>query len=399
MTDPQGTMTGRERFETVFRGQIPDRVPVTLFIQDQGHFINQLYPDIDPWDSLSLQLKTIEVQREMGVDIMARLLFGTLDPFQWMFLGGVDVTRSTDDWQVQTTERVAGRTTIRSSVIHTPDGELKQEYSIDEIRPGTLMYACTKKPVRGRADLEMVAAYEPGMPCDFPAKVADRVAPIRAAVGDDGWVGIWAPHGPFNMASLLIAEDILYALFYEDPECYARLMEVSTARVRDYTRALDAPGVDILFIGGNVPGGFIGRSNYEKHVLAWEARHIAWAQDRGTPASYHNCGQIQALVDSYKGLGVAAVEPFSPPPKLGDADLALTKQLVGDAYVIIAGVDQIDVIQKGSVEDVRRATEEAMRIGKPGGRFILQNADFLEYGTPIENVEAFVRTALAGSWY
>jgi hypothetical protein len=40
-----------------------------------------------------------------------------------------------------------------------------------------------------------------------------------------------------------------------------------------------------------------------------------------------------------------------------------------------------------------------MRAGKPGGRFILQNADFLEYGTPIENVEAFVRTALEHSAY
>lgn len=62
-------------------------------------------------------------------------------------------------------------------------------------------------------------------------------------------------------------------------------------------------------------------------------------------------------------------------------------------------MDQVDVIQKGTVEDVRRATEAAMAAGKPGGRFILQNADFLEYGTPIENVEAFARTALEQAWY
>ena len=316
-----------------------------------------------------------------------------------MLLGGLDVSRSTDDWQVETTERREGRTTVRSSVVHTPGGDLAQEYSIDEIRPGTLMYACTRKPVHGREDLERVAAYEPRMLPDYPARVAAAVAPVREAVGDDGWVGMWAPHGPFNMASLLVTEDVLYSLFYEDPSYYQRLMEVSLARVHDYTRALDAPGVDILFVGGNVPGGFIGRPNYEAHVLEWEARHIAWAQEEGTPAAYHNCGQIQALLESYKGLGVAAVEPFSPPPKLGDADLAAAKELVGDDYVIIAGIDQVDVMQLGSVDDVRRATAETMRIGKPGGRFILQNADFLEYGTPMENVEAFVETALEGAWY
>jgi len=399
MSGAPGSMTGRQRFETVFRGGIPDRVPVTLFIQDQGHFINQLYPGIDPWDWRSLQLKTIEVQRELGADVMARLLFGTLGEFAWMLLGGLDVSRSTAEWQVETTERREGRATVRTSTVRTPDGLLSQEYTIDEIRPGTLMYACTRKPVHGRADLELVAAYEPRMPADYPAQVAQRVAPIREAVGDDGWVGVWAPHGPFNMASLLITEDVLYSLFYEDPAYYRRLMEVSLARVHDYTRALDAPGVDILFIGGNVPGGFIGRPNYEQHVLEWEARHIAWAQARGTPAAYHNCGQIQGLVEAYKQLGAAAVEPFSPPPKLGDADLAEAKRLVGNEYVIIAGVDQVDVLQKGGIEDVRRATAQAMRIGKPGAHFVLQNADFLEYGTPLENVEAFVQTAIEGAWY
>jgi uroporphyrinogen-III decarboxylase len=393
------TMSGRERFEAVFGGELPDRVPVTLFIQDQGHFINQLYPDVDPWDSLAIQLKTVEVQRELGVDVMARLLFGTLGEFQWMLLGGLDVSRSTDDWQVETTERREGRTTIRSSVIHTPEGKLRQEYSIDEIRPGTLMYACTQKPVHSRADLELVAAYEPRMLPDYPDRLARAVAPVREAVGDDGWVGVWAPHGPFNMASLLTTEDVLYALFYEDAEYYRRLMEVSLDRVRDYTRACDAPGVDILFVGGNVPGGFIGRPNYERHVLAWERQQIAVAQQGGTPAAYHNCGQIQALVEAYKGLGVAAVEPFSPPPKLGDADLAEAKRLVGDDYVIIGGVDQVNVIGAGTVDDVRRATAAAMEAGKPGGRFVLQNADFLEYGTPMKNVEAFVETALERAWY
>ena len=32
-------MTSRERFLAVLRGEMPDRVPVTLFIQDQGHFL------------------------------------------------------------------------------------------------------------------------------------------------------------------------------------------------------------------------------------------------------------------------------------------------------------------------------------------------------------------------
>lgn len=392
-------MTPRQRFKAVLRGDLPDRVPVTLFIQDQGHFINQMYPQLDPWDATTIQLKVIELSRQFGADVFVRLLFGTLDPFQWMFFGGLNVSEQSDSWEVRTEETNDGRTTLRRSEIRTPGGTLRQEFSIDEIRPGTLMYACTQKPVRTMADLELVRRYEPGMPAWWPAAVHDRIAPIRAAVGDDGIVGCWSPHGPFNMASLLIDEQDLYAMFYTDPDFYRELMEVSLARVADYTRAIDAAGIDVHLIGGNVPGGFLGRRNYEQHVLAYERRQVQLAQANGTPAIYHNCGQIMQLVESYKGLGVVGVEPFSPPPQLGDADLALVKELVGSAYVVVGGVDQVLVIQGGSVDDVRRATERTMEMGKPGGRFILQNADFLEYGTPPENVEAFVQTAIEHAGY
>jgi len=121
-------------------------------------------------------------------------------------------------------------------------------------------------------------------------------------------------------------------------------------------------------------------------------------QQNGTPAMYHNCGQIMNLVESYKGLGARVVEPFSPPP-LGDADLAKAKELGGDAYVILSGIDQVNVLQKGTVDQVRRVTERTIRTGKPGGRFIMQNVDFLEYDTPVENVKAYAETALAHADY
>ncbi len=59
-------MTPRQRFAAVFRGEVPDRVPVTLFIQDQGHFVSQLHPELDPWDSLTIQLRIVEFQKSSG---------------------------------------------------------------------------------------------------------------------------------------------------------------------------------------------------------------------------------------------------------------------------------------------------------------------------------------------
>jgi hypothetical protein len=40
-----------------------------------------------------------------------------------------------------------------------------------------------------------------------------------------------------------------------------------------------------------------------------------------------------------------------------------------------------------------------MEIGKPGGKFIMQPVDFIEYDTPMENMKAYVKTAIDNGWY
>jgi len=390
-------MTSRERFLKVLNGEMPDRVPVTLFICDQGHFLSQLYPDIDPWDHSTIQLKVIEIQKQFGCDVFVRMLFGVNDPLH-IHMGGADVSQETENWEVSTKEIQEGNTTIYRSAIRTPDGTLTQDFSINELRKGTFMFACTKKPVEKESDLDILIKYEPRMPSHWPEQVKQRVRVIKDALGDDGILGSWTPHGPFNNASLLIKLDELYQLFLIDTPYYDKLMNYAMDRIIDYTRAIDDAGVDVHCVGGNVPGGFLGRKFYDEYILPYEKKYIDIVQENGTPAMYHNCGQIMNLVESYKDLGARVVEPFSPPP-LGDTDLAKAKELVSGAYVMLGSVDHVNVIQLGSVDKIRRVTEETMKIGKPGGKFILQDADFLEYGTPVENVEAFVRTAIEQAWY
>ena len=303
-------MTSRERFLKVFRGELPDRVPITLFIADQGHFLNQMYPDVDPWDFDTLQLKVLEIQKQLGVDVFVRLLYGINDPLNIIY-GGLDVSRSTDTWEVKMEEVHNGNTLIERATIRTPGGTLTQDFSINEIRPGTFMYACTKHPIEEPKHLELARAYEPKMPPDWPRMVKDRVQRVKKAVGQDGIVGTWSPHGPFNNCSLLIDLNTLYSMFLTDPEYYRELITFAYERSLPYAQALDEAGVDVHCVGGNVPGGFLGKSTYDTYILSYEKKYIDFVQKNGTPAMYHNCGNIMALVESYKDLGVRIVEPFS----------------------------------------------------------------------------------------
>jgi uroporphyrinogen-III decarboxylase len=325
------------------------------------------------------------------------MLYDAHDPIT-IFMGGLDVDQQTENWDVHTEEIQEGSTLIKRSTIKTPDGELTQDYSVNRLPDGQEMSACTKKPIKTPEDLEIAVKYEPRMKPSFKDELSPKVRRLKTAIGDDGILGIWLPSGPFNQASLIYDLTELYILYHIDYPFYERLITFAEERVLGYAAAMKSVGADVLIVGGNVPGGFLGPEVYDKFILPFEKRYIDFCQDGGTPAMYHNCGQIMSLLDSYKKLGVRSVEPFTPPPG-GDTNLSAAKETINGDYVMVGGVDKLELLLKGTVDDVRREVERTVRTVKPGGNYILQNADSLEYGTPVENVKAYVETAIEHAWY
>lgn len=390
-------MNSRERLLRTINGEVTDRVPVTLFIQDHGHFIHQLHPDIDPLDYEQITFKVIDFQRSLGCDVFVRMVFDLYHPLGICF-GGLDDGHETETWKVKIVFTEEGNNLVRRSVITTPDGELSQSFTRTRQNKGTYVYCCTEKPVKNEKDLDIAIKYEPQMSVEYGEMVKGKIRRIKDYLGDDGILGTWVAGGPFNNASMIIDHTELYTLFMGDPSYFDKLMKFTTNRTIAYTQAFIDAGADVMLVGGNVPGGFLGAEVYEEYILPYEKKYIDFIQAQKCPAVYHNCGQIMSLVASYKKLGAKVIEPFSPFP-LGDGDLEKAVDIVQGDYVVIGGIDQVNVLQKGTLEQVRKSTMELIKAGKKNGPFILQSADFLEYNTPIENIEAFVKTALENAVY
>jgi len=390
-------MNSRERLLKTINGEKTDKVPVSLFIQDHGHFIHQIHPEIDPLDYENLTFKLIDYQRKLGCDVIARMIFDLYHPLN-ICLGGLNDGVETDTWKVTTEYIDKGNVHTKRSLIETPEGILKQDFSRVLQNKGTYIYSCTKKPVTCERDLDIAIEYEPKMSEEYGIMVGNKIKRVKEYLGDDGILGTWVSGGPFNNASMIFDHSELYMLFISNPTFFDKLMKFTIDRTLSYTKAFMDAGADVMLVGGNVPGGFLGAEVYEQYILKYEKQYIDFIQKSGVPAVYHNCGQIMSLVNLYKYLGAQVIEPFSPVP-LGDADLSKAIQIIDGKYVIIAGVDQVNVIQKGTEDDVVQATIKTMETAKKGGPFIIQNADFLEYGTPTKNVEAFVNTALKHAHY
>lgn len=391
-------MNGRERLLKTLKGEKTDRVPVTLFIQSQGHFATQLEPSADPWDFDAAQKRIIDFQRKLGLDVHVRMLFfNSHDPVfaHWDLL---NFQNETKDWKVKITKESAGSTAKYHHLISTPEGELSQIFCVNEERPGIFMFGSTEPPIKTPDDLKIAMKYEPEYSKETKQKMKESVASVREYLGDDGIISAWTNGGLFSNVAGLIDQTELYPLFLEDEGYYDDLMKFAKKRVFHYTDAVLDTGVDAICVRGNAAGGFIGNRCFEEYVLPYEREYIAYCQRNGTPVIYHNCGKAMELLPSYLKLGAMNMEPWSPSP-LGDGNLDKVHKALHGEFSVTSGVDQVNVIQNGSIEDVRKTTLEIMEKGKKFDSFIMQNVDFLEFGTPIENVEEYAKTALENCSY
>lgn len=391
-------MNGRERLLKTLKGEKTDRVPVTLFIQSQGHFATQLEPSADPWDFDAAQKRIIDFQRKLGLDVHVRMLFfNSHDPVfaHWDLL---NFQNETKDWKVKITKESAGSTAKYHHLISTPEGELSQIFCVNEERPGIFMFGSTEPPIKTPDDLKIAMKYEPEYSKETKQKMKESVASVREYLGDDGIISAWTNGGLFSNVAGLIDQTELYSLFLEDEGYYDDLMKFAKKRVFHYTDAVLDTGVDAICVRGNAAGGFIGNRCFEEYVLPYEREYIAYCQRNGTPVIYHNCGKAMELLPSYLKLGAMNMEPWSPSP-LGDGNLDKVHKALHGEFSVTSGVDQVNVIQNGSIEDVRKTTLEIMEKGKKFDSFIMQNVDFLEFGTPIENVEEYAKTALENCSY
>jgi hypothetical protein len=85
-------MISQKRYLKSFAGEKPNWVPETLFVLDQGHFLNQNYPNEDHWDFVVLHLEVIELHKLINADVFVRMHFGINDPF-WIHFGDLDVSQ------------------------------------------------------------------------------------------------------------------------------------------------------------------------------------------------------------------------------------------------------------------------------------------------------------------
>ena len=374
-------MTSRERLLITLRGGIADRVPVAPFVQEE--YLAFYYPHKKSVDRV---IDATELANELDFDLMAK--HRGLEPPHWF-------RRSRPGWELRHSSSMTDGMERRRLEIITP----KRTFVKEEARPYTGAgsaggaFMPTKYLLSDRAEIESFFEAAPALADEDRRDMRETVSTWKKILGQRGVLAPWGFAGVFNFAAELIGMENLYVAPYEEEELYAYMMGHIADAACEYNQALVEAGADCISIQGHMAGGrTTGTDFFREFVQPYEKKLLNAIHAAGGFSVYHNCGFARSLYDNYRELGMTVWETVSEPPR-GDNHLAEAKQQLGDKICLLGNLDQVDFLKRATPQAVAARTRELVRAGKPGGRYIFSTSDYLEIGTPRENVVAMIEAA------
>ena len=373
-------MTSRERLMAAARRQPYDRIPVSPRIGHAAHYhcgtetmqntlrLKKQFYDQDPFLTIP------------GQDLPLVFPFQTYD-----YAPGVEV-----DMEI----RDEGDRRFIDKTIHTPDGDMHE--TILAPNPGHPEYGFAPNPVNQEF---MVKS-----PDDLPklrhlmpkpnTLWAEEYHAWEAVAGEEGVARVYI-YSPIDKQAgeVMNIEDIMINSILE-PQFLTELVNMFWENILDQMKALLEAGVRFFFLSWfwhSLSSGW-SPDKYREWFLPMVKQQVDLIHSYEGIANYYDDGACMDILPMIAESGVDIFETCCPPP-IGDFDLAEGRKIVGDDITLMGYVDLIYALQRGTVEDVRKAVYDACTIGGENCNFILGTSDSIREGTPVENMDAYFKYA------
>jgi uroporphyrinogen decarboxylase len=345
-------MKPRERFVTALRCGTPDRVPVYDFVGGRG-LQKQL-----------LGYTTDLYEPETQAKLAAMLGFDGFLVFVDGFCG-IEVEP------------------------HPEGTQYRDDWGVTYVKHGWPIMPHTATPIRCRADWSNYAMPDPSG--------AGRRGMIRRAVeANPAELAILvAMLGPVTMMFWYLMDTAtLSTMLFDDPDL---IREMCSAYVAWATRAVEfavqSGPIDAFYLAddwGSSTGLLMSPRHLREFFLEPYRQIVAAMKRLGVPVIMHNDGRIWDVLDDLVATGVNAYHPVE---KAAGMDLARVKQRYGDRLCPIGNINNKTTMVSGTSDDVRQEALACLRIGAPGGGYVLATDHSLHDDIPLENIHAYVEVA------
>lgn len=362
-------MTSRERFVDYVKNG-GDKVFASLQIGAGAGFDVKLAGK--EWISEGTLQDTIDAYEKVGCDSLLNTGFSDL----------IDLVPGLK-WETRSEDKGKERITYRH--LDTPYGEMN--------------WAMHERKYSGATPTQYPLTFGEGLDKVFwmveqQSKVIDRVGelitPAIEQIHPHHAVSVQWPLQPFECLGLATVPDVVMSAM-TDLDAYRRLcdqiLELNIALCREVIKA----GADFIFLGG--PGReMMSPQLYEMFMVPDSQKITQAVHEAGGLIYTHICSPVEPFLSTgyYSQMGIDLFETLSPPP-VGNVESLAEARKILPAEMCTRGNIGLDVLLKGSVADVRKATETVIEATR-GTKHMVAASDYLFYDIPFENVKAVMAT-------
>ncbi|CAK7086900.1 uroporphyrinogen decarboxylase family protein [Tissierella sp.] len=230
-------------------------------------------------------------------------------------------------------------------------------------------------------------------PCD-PEKdgklplVLKAVKIIKDKIGHEVNIGTGLA-GPFSTAASVVGTENLLKWMLKYPDKVHILMEIVTESNNRFIEKAAELGVGMGLSDPVSSTSLISVKQFNEFSAPYIKKNVDKMKSlTGRSISIHICGKSKGIWESVMDTGISSFSIDNV------EDLQDAKEIMGNRITISGNVPPVDIMQKGTREDVLRAAKECIRktYGTKKG-YILSSGCQIPMNTPMENIDALMDAA------
>jgi hypothetical protein len=351
----------------------PDRVPVSVH-QWQGYHLETHLGG----------MSDLEAFQKFGMDAQIQY-FADMGQF---WLVDADYTKaSTPEWRDEVDVISSDPDNrINHHTIHTPEGRLTYKTGGD--RKTTWI---TEYLIKNDEDLDLIRKYMP-----VPQLDLKPLAEVYEQVGDAGIVRgfVWGDQaGCWQHAACLMEINALIFKAIDEPEWVHELLGVLLEKKLRFVEGMKGARFDLIETGGGAGSStLISPTIHAEFCLPYDRKMHDALHDLGFKVTYHTCGGTLGLEEHIVANGCDASETLAAESIGGNQEPWEFKEKIGKRLALIGGLDQFNVLTRGSSGVIRTQVRKLFEtVGRDGGYILSCTDHFFE--TPPENIAVFAEAA------
>ena len=187
--------------------------------------------------------------------------------------------------------------------------------------------------------------------------------------------------GPFTLAGELMGVSELNMNVILNPELAHKFLEFTTYVIKDYAKALLDAGAETIAVL-EPSAVMLSPTQFED----FSGRYFSYlVEELKAQLILHICGNTTHLLKKMSNTGAIGLSLDSL------VNLKEASKIVPSNVALIGNLDPVRIFLQSTPEEVAKATRDLVEEMKGAKNFILSSGCDLPVGTPLENIEAFMK--------